>query len=104
MIFKAFEALVMWRAHFLDADTLLLKFGVLENLMQAKPVEPITNQAVYFVMYSTSQGFVTGVYESSSTELLELYYKNDGFRGNGHDDFGNSSILIHLQTSCLLRS
>jgi hypothetical protein len=88
MVFESFSNLVMWRAHFLDADKLLMKFGSVENIKQDSPAVQVANQVVFFVLYSISQEIVVGVYESSSPELLELYHSSDGFRGNAHDDFG----------------
>lgn len=32
LLFEQFSSLIMWRVHFMDADTLLLKFGTMENI------------------------------------------------------------------------
>lgn len=49
MVFDSFSNLVMWRVHFLAADTLMLKFGTLENVNKtALHHPPITEQGYLY--------------------------------------------------------
>jgi len=86
MVYDLFTKLVMWRVHFMDDDTILLKFGTVDNIMYRQNTEPITNQIVFFVVYSLQSTQVTGVYESSSPELFTLYNNSDNFRGNAFNE------------------
>ncbi|KAJ1565554.1 acid phosphatase det1, partial [Cladochytrium tenue] len=82
--FSQFASLVMWRMQFLDDNHILVKMGVLENVVNRG--EPSSSQTCFFVLFSLETSAVLEVYENSSEELLELFETWPQFRGHAAGD------------------
>ncbi|KAJ3242535.1 acid phosphatase det1 [Chytriomyces hyalinus] len=81
LTFDQYASLVMWRMQFLENDTILIKFGGVENTL-GRPAEPLASQATFFMEYSLETTQVLNVYDNTSHELLERFCSEPQFRGS----------------------
>ncbi|KAJ3232380.1 acid phosphatase det1 [Chytriomyces hyalinus] len=81
LTFDQYASLVMWRMQFLENDTILIKFGGIENAL-GRPAEPLASQATFFMEYSLETTQVLNVYDNTSHELLERFCSEPQFRGS----------------------
>jgi hypothetical protein len=76
LMFSYFTNLVMWKAQFLDSDNLIIKYGTIQNVVGKMEC----NSQTYFVFYCISKAHVFGVYDSSSQDMLDMFFDYDFFR------------------------